>query len=107
MKEPAMSITKTFLKNRAACKVKFRLTPDEVPDAREIYLVGTFNEWSDTSHPMKRMKDGSFTLEIELPQGQDYKFRYRTGDNVWLNDAQADAYVPCEYASADNFLVKV
>ncbi|MDR2799698.1 MAG: isoamylase early set domain-containing protein [Desulfovibrio sp.] len=102
-----MSITKNFLKSRAACKVKFSLGPDEVQGAAEVFLVGDFNDWSDTSHPMKKMKDDSFSLEIELPQGQDYKFRYRTGDNIWLNDANADAYVPCAYASADNFLVKV
>ncbi|MDR0827977.1 MAG: isoamylase early set domain-containing protein [Desulfovibrio sp.] len=102
-----MSISKNFLKTRAVCKVKFRLSPEEIQDATEIFLVGDFNEWSDTAHPMKKMKDGSFSLEIELPQGQDYKFRYRTGDNVWINDANADAYVPCAYASADNFLVKV
>lgn len=102
-----MSISKNFLKTRASCKVKFRLTPDEAQGASEMYLVGDFNNWSDTSLPMKKQKDGGFSLEIELPLGQDCQFRYRTGDNLWLNDAEADAYVPCVYANADNSLVKV
>lgn len=102
-----MAITKSFLKTRASCKVKFRLTPEEARGASEVFLVGDFNDWSDTSHPMKLLKDGSFSLEIELPLGQDCQFRYRTGDNMWLNDPEADAYVPCAYASTENSLVKV
>lgn len=102
-----MSITKKFLKTRASCKVKFRLTEEESRGAEEVYLVGDFNGWSDFSHPMKRLKDGSFSIEVEFPLGQDCQFRYRTGDNIWLNDAEADAYVPCSYASAENSLLKV
>lgn len=102
-----MSISKNFLKTRASCKVKFCLSPEEAQGASEVYIVGDFNSWSDTSHPMKKRKDGSFQLEVELPLGQDCQFRYRTSDNVWLNDPEADAYVPCSYASAENSLVKV
>lgn len=102
-----MSISKIFLKTRPSCKVQFRLSPDEAQDASEMYLVGDFNNWDDTATPMKRHKDGGFSLEIELPLGQDCQFRYRTDSNVWLNDADADAYVPCAYANADNSLVKV
>lgn len=102
-----MAISKNFLKTRAACKVKFRLTSEETQGADEVFLVGDFNDWSDTSHPMKHLKDGSFSLEIELPLGQDCQFRYRTGNNVWLNDSEADAFVPCAYASVENSLVKV
>lgn len=102
-----MSISKNFLKTRASCKVKFNLSPEDAQGAEQVYLVGDFNNWSDTSHPMKKRKDGAFQLEIELPLGQDCQFRYRTNDNVWLNDPDADAYVPCPYACAENFLVKV
>ncbi len=102
-----MAITKNFLKTRPVCKVKFRLSSDEAQGASELYIVGDFNNWSDTSLPMKKHKDGSFSLEMELPLGQDCQFRYRTGDNTWLNDVDADAYVPCAYANADNSLVKV
>ncbi|MCL1939581.1 MAG: isoamylase early set domain-containing protein [Desulfovibrionaceae bacterium] len=72
-----------------------------------MYLVGDFNKWDDTSNPMKKMKDGGFSLEIELPLGQDSQFRYRSDENVWLNDPEADAYVPCPYTGAENSVVKV
>lgn len=102
-----MGITKTFLKSRASCKVKFHLTAEEAQGAKAIFLVGEFNDWSDTSLPMKRHKNGSFSLDMELQLGQDCQFRYRTDDNQWINDADADAYVPCSYACAVNSLVKV
>jgi len=102
-----MSISKNFLKTRPSCKVKFQLSESETQGASDLYLVGDFNQWNETSHPMKKMKDGGFSLEIDLPLGQDCKFRYRSGDNVWFNDSAADAYVPCGHTGCENCVVKV
>jgi len=102
-----MPISKNSLKTRPVCKVKFQLSEAEAHGASVMYLVGDFNKWDDTSHPMKKTKDGGFSLEIELPLGQDCQCRYRSGDNVWFNDPEADAYVPCAHADAENFVVKV
>ena len=102
-----MSITKNFLKTRASCKVRFHLSAEEAAGAESAFLVGDFNEWSHTSHPMKKLKDGGFSLEMELPLGLDCQFRYLTGSGDWLNDSGADAYVPCPFAGVENSLVKV
>jgi 1,4-alpha-glucan branching enzyme len=40
--------------------------------ARQVCLVGDFNNWSATSHPMKRQRDGSWRLEIPLSRGRHY-----------------------------------
>ena len=101
-----MSINKSFLKTRPSCKVKFQLSEVAAHGASDMYLVGDFNKWDDTSHPMKKTKNGGFSLEIELPLGQDCQFRYRSGDNVWINDPEADAYVPCEHTGGENCVVK-
>ena len=102
-----MSITKNFLKTRASCKVRFHLSEEEASGAEGAFLVGDFNEWNRESHPMKRLKDGGFSIEIELPLGLDCQFRYLTSNGEWLNDSGADAYVPCPFAGAENSLVKV
>ena len=102
-----MAINKNFLKSRPSCKVKFQVSNGDVSDASNIYLVGDFNNWDDNSHPMKKKKDGSFYLEVELPLGHDYQFRYRADNGNWFNDTQADAFVPCAFAKTENFLVKV
>jgi 1,4-alpha-glucan branching enzyme len=102
-----MTITKNFLKTRASCKVRFQLSAQEAPEAESVFLVGDFNDWNNSSHPMKRLKEGGFSLEIELPLGLDCQFRYLTDTGVWLNDTAADAYVPCTFAGVQNSLVKV
>lgn len=104
-----MALTKQFLKSRPACKVKFRLEADEVGQATEVYLVGEFNDWDARATPMRRMKDGGFTAEVELETGREYRFRYLLagGASGWLNDGRADSYEYCPFAGTDNSLVSV
>lgn len=101
-----MAITKKFLKTRPVCKVKFCLSPEEAEGANSVCLVGEFNEWQEDAHPMRKTKDGGFSVEVDLPLGLDYQFRYRTDAGVWINDPEADAYVPGPYSGVENFLVK-
>lgn len=72
--------------------------------ADRICLVGDFNEWSATSHPMQRDREGQWTLEIDLEAGRAYQFRYLCDGERWMNDSQADAYVLNPYGS-DNFVI--
>lgn len=99
-----MAISKHFLKTRASCKVRFTVT---APGMEQIFLAGDFNNWNATSHPMKKLKGGVFSLDLELPLGLDCQFRYLNDRGEWFNDPEADAYVPCKFAGAENFVVKV
>ena len=46
------------------------------PDAHQVHIMGDFNDWHPTAHPMKRQPDGGWSLEIPLTQGQHhYRFR--------------------------------
>ncbi|KAM3455181.1 hypothetical protein MY3296_002550 [Beauveria thailandica] len=40
------------------------------PNAVEAYLIGEFNEWNQTSHPMAKDADGSFTIVVPSNAGQ-------------------------------------
>ncbi len=45
------------------------------PEAKEVQLVGDFNDWHPTSHPMKRNVDGSWHLAVPLNHGgHHYQF---------------------------------
>lgn len=47
----------------------------KAPDAKEVFLAGSFNEWSSTSHPMERRPDGTWTTALDLAPGHyEYKF---------------------------------
>jgi 1,4-alpha-glucan branching enzyme len=41
----------------------------QAPQAKEVSLVGDFNEWNPASHPMKRMPDSAWMLNLELKHG--------------------------------------
>jgi hypothetical protein len=55
---------------------------------------------------MTRRKDGSFSLTLSLPAGQQYRYRYLLNGDRWENDPAADGYVPNHYGSDDS-LVKI
>jgi len=39
------------------------------PQAQTVSIVGDFNGWQPTAHPMTRMPDGGWTIRLELPHG--------------------------------------
>ena len=100
-------IKKIYLKSRNACKVTFKMLKEAVPDANQVCLVGDFNEWDILANPMKRLKKGDFTTQIELQPGRDYQFRYHIDNSRWENDWQADKYVPNPFGDSDNSVVVV
>lgn len=92
-------LTKVYSKKTHQAQVTFEL-PAEVK-ARTACLCGEFNGWDTTAHPMKRRKDGRFTLTIPLEAGP-HRFRYLVDGERWENDWAADDYVPNEYGSDDS-----
>ena len=70
-------------------------------------VVGEFNHWDVNANPMKRMKDGSLSLSMEIPAGREYRFRYFVNQQIWFNDTEADGYEYCPFAGADNALLRI
>ncbi|HES76771.1 MAG TPA: glycoside hydrolase, partial [bacterium] len=71
-----MSLIKKHLKTRPVCKATFTLAADALDGQENVWLIGDFNGWEDTTLPMKKKKDGSWSLEIELEPGREYQFLY-------------------------------
>ena len=42
------------------------------PEAEEIFITGDFNDWDLASHPMKRMPDGAWRVEVPLSHGHHH-----------------------------------
>jgi 1,4-alpha-glucan branching enzyme len=97
-------IKKAYTKTGRSCRVTFAV-PAEV-DAQAASLCGEFNGWDKTSHPMKRRKDGSFSLTVSLAPGRQYRFRYVLDGDRWENEQAADGYLPNPFGSQDS-LIKV
>ncbi|MCU4676717.1 isoamylase early set domain-containing protein [Catenovulum sp. 2E275] len=100
-----MSLKKQYLKSKPVCKVTFRLTAEQAQQADEVYLVGDFNKWDHVSHPMKKLKNGDFTLNLDLTSGEAYQFKYLLNGETWENDWDADNYLPSPVGGTDNSVV--
>lgn len=95
-------LKKQLLKTKPVCKVTFSFPKEE--QAESVYLVGDFNNWDEQATPLKRAKDGSFSVTLELDKDREYQFRYLVNNAEWKNDWQADRYVPNPF-SGDNSVV--
>ena len=41
----------------------------QAPEARQVSIMGDFNNWDANSHPMQQMVDGSWRVEVTLHHG--------------------------------------
>jgi 1,4-alpha-glucan branching enzyme len=95
-------IKKSFLKTK--CKVTFEAPAAITDGAETIHLVGDFNDWNETSHPMEKKKNGTFAIVVDLPLNREFQYRYLVNGTTWHNDWEADKYVPNPF-SGDNSVV--
>ena len=98
----AIMVNKQHLKSKPVCKVTF-YSPAQI-EAETVHLVGDFNGWSETETEMKKLKDGRFSVLLELEAGKDYQYRYLVNGRDWHNDWEADKYVANPF-SGDNSVV--
>lgn len=94
--------SKKYSKDHKTCRVTF-VIPKEA-GATSAHVCGDFNDWSRTANPMKRSKDGSFKLGLDLDSGRQYRYRFVLDGDRWENDWQADAYEANSYGSEDSLL---
>ena len=102
-----MSIKKQFLKTKPICKVTFQIPEVAGNSAKTAAVVGEFNHWSSLAHPMRRLKNGSFSTTIDLEKGRAYQFRYLLDKKKWENEPEADQFVVSPYGDSENSVVLV
>lgn len=102
-----MALTKQFSKSKPVCKVTFELPVDFVGEAKEVAVVGAFNNWDTTANLLKKQKNGFFKASLELPVGQAFEFRYLVDQATWLNDDAADKFVPSGVSADVNGVIEL
>lgn len=100
-----MSLKKQFLKSKPLCKVTFTVDADLINGAKEVALLGEFNNWDPSDFTMRKLKDGSFTKTIELEVGNEYQFRYLVDGERWINEPEADKFIHSGVAAEENSVV--
>lgn len=100
-----MIIKKQYLKSKPVCKVTFGLSGKMSESALTAHVVGEFNGWDTKATPMKKLKNGVFTVTIDLEQGREYQFRYLIDETKWENASNADRYALTPYEDCSNSVV--
>jgi len=93
---------KNYTRTGRLCRVTFKIPP--TVKAEQAALCGDFNQWDQTTHPMKRLKNGGFSSTITLTAGRSYRFRYLLDQKQWENDEQADRYQKNVFGSEDSIV---
>ncbi|MDH4205941.1 MAG: glycogen-binding domain-containing protein [Desulfobacteraceae bacterium] len=77
-KQKSKVISEMKIKRR---RVNFSL---EATEAKEIILIGDFNNWNTKKHPMHKDKNGMWVKTVIIPSGKyEYKFLV---DGQWKED---------------------
>lgn len=73
------------------------------PDAQEVGIAGSFNDWHPSVTPMIRLNDGKWAKELALPPGR-YEYRFVV-DGEWVDDPTATELIPNPFGTANAVLV--
>ena len=72
------------------------------PEAKAVFVAGTFNDWRADAMPLKRGSDGQWRATLQLPPGHhEYKF---VVDGQWCCEPGCDhEYRGCPKCCANDF----
>ena len=70
------------------------------PDARDVLIAGSFDNWNTTGLPMVRLENGTWVKELTLEPGT-YEYLFIV-DGVWTPDPSAPASVPNPYGGINS-----
>jgi len=99
-------LKKEFLKSTPAAKVTFTLAKSAIEGAKEVRVLGDFNNWDWDKAPVMKANKTNYTATIVLAAGKQYEFRYKADNGLWENDWDADNYLAAPY-DVDNSVVVV
>jgi len=87
------------------------VTPDgvrfvlEQSQARSVTVAGSFNDWSDTSHPLARdARSGLWTATVVLPPGE-HQFMFVVDDTEWVSPPLAEDYVDDGFGARNGVVI--
>jgi len=96
MRKPRARLSARARKSKA---VRVRVLPEVrpvtfdffAPGATLVCVAGSFNEWNAHSSPLRKLREGRWSLHLRLKPGR-YEYRFLV-DGVWKPDPLARQYV--------------
>jgi 1,4-alpha-glucan branching enzyme len=74
------------------------------PDAIDVCVAGSFNDWQPQATPLVPLGNGKWAKELTLPRGR-YEYRFIV-DGAWVTDPNAKEIAPNPFGS-ENAVIKV
>jgi 1,4-alpha-glucan branching enzyme len=75
----------------------------EAKEAKEVFLMGDFNNWSLEKHPMRKDGNGTWTKRVMLsPGSHEYKFLV---DGQWKEDPRNNLRCPNCFGSYNSVIL--
>lgn len=73
------------------------------PEAKDVFVVGDFNQWNETAHPMKKDSQGIWRKSIIVAPGSyEYKFLV---NGKWENDQNNEVVRENTFGTRNNLFV--
>lgn len=95
--EPAQAKPRAKAQRTSSKAAKKRATFKlDAPQAREVFIAGSFNDWNPSERPLKLAK-GVWTTVIMLEPGW-YEYRFVV-DGQWCDDPKATERKPNEHGT--------
>lgn len=92
-------LKKSYTKTGKSCRVTFKLASES--EIQNASLLGEFNSWDEAATPMKKLKDGTFSVTLSLDAGNEFRYRYLLDGQEWTNDEAPDALVTNRFGGQD------
>ena len=105
--KPAKSSKSTTGSRTAAVKktktaipsIEFKLA---APEAKDVYLVGDFNDWNVSQYRLRRYKDGIYKKKLQLKPGR-YQYLFLV-DGEWRTDPEHLERKPNPFGSENSVI---
>ena len=73
-------------------------------DVTSVHLVGDFNNWNLTSHPMEQVLDGLWKIDVDAPAPGRYRYKFLLNESRWVEDPANLFKQPNIYGGFDSIL---
>ena len=74
----------------------------EAPEATEVYLAGSFNDWDLQAHPLGKGEGDLWTTQLDLEPGE-YEYLFVV-DGEWWEDPASARRTPNPHGSPNSVL---
>ncbi|MGA1791222.1 MAG: isoamylase early set domain-containing protein [bacterium] len=74
------------------------------PDAEEISIAGSFNNWDPINHLLSKNPEGLWRIVIPLPRGR-YQYMFVIDHTVWIPDPGSELTIEDGFGQKNSLLV--